>query len=133
MLYYTLHKNIFQAHSFPSFYRNTHFHAHFLQCTQGKHMFIHLLPSLNSTEANISMTTDIQHSTETHDHRPTTILHNTETHMSMPTAIMPPIETHIHMSTAINALYRNKYSQAHCIFHSTKEHIQFVPAILHST
>jgi hypothetical protein len=110
MLYYTLHKNIFQAHSFPSFYRNTHFHAHFLQCTQGKHMFIHLLPSLNSTEANISMTTDIQHSTETHDHRPTTILHNTEIHMSMPTAIKPPIETHIHMSTAVNALYRNNYS-----------------------
>ena len=103
-------KTYLQAHSFPSFYRNTHFHAHFLQCTQGKHMFIHLLPSMNSTETNISMTTDIQLSTETHDHRPTTILHNTETHMSMPTAIMPPIETHIHMSIAMNALYRNNYS-----------------------
>ena len=66
----------------------------------------------------------------------------TETHIYIPTAYFTLQKhtvthtdtlTHIHIHAAINALYRNKYSQTHCIFHSTEERIQFVPAILHST
>ena len=120
LCYTTLYrKTYFQAHSFPSFYRNTHFHAHFLQCTQGKQMFIHLLPSLNSTETNISMTTDIQHSTETHDH-----MHNKyctpQNHTFTCSLLSYTLEKHTFIWPLLS-------------LHSTETHIDMTTAKLHST